>query len=95
MGETLEGRKKSDPRLLRDMARRTSEARQRRLAMGLQPVTTAATVRENQDRPIVTDGPFAETKEVLGGFEIVECKNLDEALATGAHSFHLSRILGR
>jgi hypothetical protein len=30
---------------------------------------------------MITDGPFAETKEVLGGFEILECENLDEALA--------------
>jgi hypothetical protein len=52
-----------------------------RSAAGLQPVTTATTVREKKGRPIVTDGPFAETREVLGGFEIVECKDLDEAMA--------------
>jgi hypothetical protein len=42
-----------------------------RIAMGLQSVATATTVRENNGRSVVTDGPFAETKEVLGGFEIV------------------------
>ena len=48
---------------------------------GLQPTSTATTVviQESGD-PIVTDGPFAETKEQLGGFYLLECKDLDEAL---------------
>jgi hypothetical protein len=50
-------------------------------AMGLQPITTATTVRDTNGKIVVTDGPFAETKEVLGGLEILECRNLDEALA--------------
>jgi hypothetical protein len=50
-------------------------------AFGLQPVSTATTVRAANGKPMLTDGPFAETKEVLGGFEIVECRDLDEALA--------------
>jgi hypothetical protein len=50
-------------------------------AVGLQPVSTATTLRERDGKVIITDGPFAETKEVLGGYEIVECKDLDEALA--------------
>jgi hypothetical protein len=47
----------------------------------LQPSETATTVRikEGED-PIVTDGPFAESKEQLGGFYLFECENLDEAL---------------
>jgi hypothetical protein len=52
-----------------------------RAAVGLHPVSTAATVREQQGKPMVTDGPFAETREVLGGYEIVECQDLDEAIA--------------
>ena len=52
-----------------------------RAAVGLHPVSTAATVREKHGKPVVTDGPFAETREVLGGYEIVECKDLDEAIA--------------
>src|SRR3954467_7990666 len=44
---------------------------------GLQSVSTATSVRGD----VVTDGPFAETKEVLGGFYIVEAKDLDHALA--------------
>ena len=47
---------------------------------GLQPVSTATTVRVPNGERIVTDGPFAETKETLGGFYVLECKDLDEAL---------------
>ncbi|MBI5321627.1 YciI family protein [Bradyrhizobium sp.] len=42
--------------------------------------TTAATTLRKDDPPLVLDGPFAETKEQLLGFYIVDCKNLDEAL---------------
>lgn len=47
----------------------------------LQPTTTATTVRGKNGKTITTDGPFAETKEQLGGYYIVEAKNLDEAIA--------------
>jgi hypothetical protein len=47
---------------------------------GLQPVSTATTVRVPNGERIVTDGPFAETKETLGGFYVLECKDLDEAI---------------
>ncbi|MCA9866966.1 MAG: YciI family protein [Anaerolineae bacterium] len=46
----------------------------------LQPVDTATTVRQRDGKFLVTDGPFAETKEHLGGFYLVDCANLDEAL---------------
>ena len=52
-----------------------------RAAMGLHPPSTAASIRKQNGQLTVIDGPFAETKEVLGGFEIVECKDLDEAMA--------------
>ena len=42
--------------------------------------TTAATTLRKENPPVVLDGPFAETKEQLLGFYIVDCKNLDEAL---------------
>lgn len=42
---------------------------------------SAATVRNPGDRPSITDGPFAETKEQLGGYHLVECADRDEALA--------------
>jgi hypothetical protein len=47
----------------------------------LQPSSTATTVRRNGGSPTVTDGPFAETKEALGGYYVVECADLDQALA--------------
>jgi hypothetical protein len=50
----------------------------------LQPVQTATTIRQQDGRNVMTDGPFAETTEALGGFYIVEAKDLDEALALGA-----------
>ena len=47
----------------------------------LQPTSTATTVRIRDGETLVTDGPFAETKEQLGGFYLLDCENLDEALA--------------
>ena len=49
-------------------------------AQALQSVDTAKTVRVRDGRVSVTDGPFAETKEVLGGFLLVYAKDLDEAI---------------
>ena len=46
----------------------------------LQPTTQATTVRVKDGETITTDGPFAETKEQLGGFYLIEAANLDEAL---------------
>ena len=48
---------------------------------GLQPSGTATTVKIGEGEATVTDGPFAETKEQLGGFYLLECANVDEALA--------------
>jgi len=50
----------------------------------LQPVSTATTVRAHAGKVTTTDGPFAETKETLGGYYLLECDNLDEALAYAA-----------
>jgi hypothetical protein len=46
----------------------------------LQPTSTATTVRDDGGKPIVTDGPFAETKEQLGGYYILDVENLDAAI---------------
>jgi hypothetical protein len=46
----------------------------------LQPVSTATTVRIRDGKTLVTDGPFAETKEQLGGFYMIEANDADEAL---------------
>jgi hypothetical protein len=42
---------------------------------------SAVTVREKNGKPVLTDGPFAETKEQLGGYHLIECKDRDEAVA--------------
>lgn len=47
---------------------------------GLQPTSTATTVRVRDGEVITTDGPFAETREQLGGYYVVECGDLDEAI---------------
>jgi hypothetical protein len=49
-------------------------------ASPLHPVSTATSVRIRDGRRIVTDGPFAETREQLGGYYLVEARDLDEAL---------------
>jgi hypothetical protein len=46
----------------------------------LQPTSTATTVRMHDGKVLVTDGPFAETKEHLAGYYILDCENLDEAI---------------
>src|SRR5712691_7977682 len=50
----------------------------------LQPVSTATTVRVKNGKTLTTDGPFAETREQLGGFYLMEAKDLDEAIALAA-----------
>ena len=51
----------------------------------LLPTASATTVRLRDAKALTTDGPFAETKEQLGGFYLVKCDNLDEAVAIAAH----------
>ncbi|MGH2817546.1 MAG: YciI family protein [Actinomycetota bacterium] len=65
----------------------------------LEPTNTATTVRVRNDETLTTDGPFAETNEVLGGFYLINCKDLDEAIeiaaacpAAGAGSIELRPI---
>lgn len=50
----------------------------------LQPVATATTLRRRDGQLQVTDGPFAETKEALAGFYLIEARDLDEAIAQAA-----------
>ena len=50
----------------------------------LQPTATATTVRVRDGKPLTTDGPFAETREQLGGYYLVEAKDLDEATKLAA-----------
>ena len=51
---------------------------------GLQPTTTATTVRVREGKVLTTDGPFAETREQLGGYYLVDAKDLDAAIAIAA-----------
>src|ERR1700721_1816454 len=51
---------------------------------GLQPTSTATTVRVRDGKTLTTDGPFAETREQLGGYYLVDAKDLDAALAIAA-----------
>ncbi len=65
----------------------TAEVRSRGLyeaGEALQPSSTATTVRVRDGRVETTDGPFAETKEVLGGFYLLDCRDLDEAIELAA-----------
>ena len=50
----------------------------------LKPVATATTVRVREGKTLTTDGPFAETREQLGGYYLVEAKDIDEAVAIAA-----------
>jgi len=50
----------------------------------LRPVASATTVRVKNGKTLTTDGPFAETREQLGGFYVVEAKDLDEAIGLAA-----------
>jgi hypothetical protein len=50
-------------------------------ASPLQPIATATSVRIREGKRLVTDGPFAETREQLGGYFLIEAKNLDEAIS--------------
>ena len=47
----------------------------------LMPIETATTVRVRDGKTVTTDGPFAETKEQLGGYYLLECEDLDEAIS--------------
>ena len=60
------------------------KSRQYLASEALQPVRTATTVRIRNGKLSTTDGPFAETKEQLGGFFLIEAKDLDEAIRIAA-----------
>ncbi len=51
-----------------------------RAGEALEPTSTATSIRAVTGEPVVTDGPFAETKEQLGGFYLIETANLDDAI---------------
>ena len=65
----------------------TTETQDKKLYLGgnpLQPTASATTVRLRDGKTLTTDGPFAETKEQLGGYYLLDCKDLDEAIECAA-----------
>ena len=66
------------------------EAGVKREGEALHPSSTATTVRVRNGKINTTDGPFAETKEQLGGYYVVECKDLDEAIQWASKIPHAS-----
>ncbi len=67
-----------------DFAQSLAKSGHFRAAARLQPTALATTVREKSGKRITTDGPFAETKEQIAGYLVVECQDLDEALSIAA-----------
>lgn len=67
-----------------DYTRRIRKSGNHVAGEALQPVSTATTVRVKSGKTVTTDGPFAETREQLGGFYLVEARDLDEAIQLAA-----------
>ena len=73
----------NDPAVLAEYGEWAKEAAERGILQGgerLRPTADATTVRVRGGETLTTDGPFAETKEQLGGYFVVDCKDLDEAI---------------
>jgi len=69
--------------LVQDYRALSQEVKDKGIMLGadpLEPVSTASTVRVRNGKTETTDGPFAETKETLGGYYLLDCKDLDEAI---------------
>lgn len=74
-------------RIMRDygaLMRNLAERGQLRGGGQLRSTSSATTVRMTNGKAVLTDGPFTETKEQLGGYHLVECRDLDEALSIAA-----------
>jgi hypothetical protein len=67
-----------------ELDRSIASAGQKLGGEALQPTATATTVQVRDGRTLTTDGPFAETREQLGGFYLIEAADLDEAIAVAA-----------
>lgn len=63
----------------------------RKAGDALHPTTTATTVREKGGQVVTVDGPFAETREQLGGYYLIECANLDEAIEAASRMPNMGR----
>jgi hypothetical protein len=67
-----------------ELTHELSAAGQYLAANPLHPVATATSVRVRDGNPLITDGPFAETREQLGGYFLIDAKDLDEAIGIAA-----------
>ena len=67
-----------------DFSKSIAQSGHYRAGNELHPITKATTVRIRNKKRLVTDGPFAETKEQLGGYYMIEAKDLDEAVGIAA-----------
>ena len=67
-----------------DYAHQLAERGKFLAASPLHPTSTATSIRIRDGKPMFTDGPFAETREQLGGYFLIEAKDLDDALAIGS-----------
>jgi hypothetical protein len=81
-----------DPSVCADWTAEMTRRGVLRQAEGLRPVAESTTVRVRGDEVLLTDGPFAETKDQIGGLNIVECADLDEAIEVAAS--HPAAALG-
>jgi hypothetical protein len=68
----------------RDFTQNIHQSGHYRAGSQLHPVSKATTVRVRDGKKLITDGPFAETKEQLGGYYLIEAKDLDDAVAIAA-----------
>lgn len=83
---SAEGAEQSYPggpeKMMADYYAYTDEAKKAGVMLAgdaLHPISTATSIRERDGKASLTDGPFAETKEQLGGYYLLDCKDLDEA----------------
>ena len=91
--ETVDAKRTPDEldKMMQDYRAFTEEVKDRKVYLGgeaLTPISTATTVRLRNGKIMTTDGPFAETKEQLGGFYLLDCANLDEAIELAAKIPH-------
>ena len=84
---TVEPSPEEMAKIMEDYYKFTNSINERGINLGgeaLDGIDTATTVRVRNDETLTTDGPFAETKEVLGGFYLIEVADLDAAIAVAA-----------
>ena len=95
VGDEFEGHPALSPELERTMTAWVAEMNDRGARPDggrLQAARRAKTVRVRDEQVLVTDGPFAETKEQVAGFDIVECEDLDEVLEVASR--HPTAVIG-